>query len=404
MASWIVDGEPELDLWKMDIRRFGAQYRSQAYTLARTVEVYQQYYDIHYPNEERQSGRPLRLSPAYGRLAELGAAFGEKSGWERPNWFTPNEAAGRRAPGGRAAGPASTGRPRSARRRWRPARPPACSTSRASPRSRSPGRAPRRSWAGCAPTMSTARSARSSTPRCSTGGAGSRPTSRSPAWPADRFLIVTGTAFGNHDLGWIRKQLDDDAAAHGRVLVNDLTSAMACFGLWGPNARAILGDGHPRRPQRRRLSVPDGAPDHRRQRAPVLALRVTYVGELGWELYPPSEYGASLWDALWTAGAPHGLVAGGYRAIDALRLEKGYRVWSSDITPDETPWEAGPRLRGPAGRDGRPAARVHRAGGPRRGQGGRAPQATALPRPRRSALGLPGQRAGPDRRRRSSDG
>src|SRR5712671_5702492 len=74
----------------MDIRRFGAHYRSQAFTLARTTEVYQTYYDIHYPNEERQAGRPLRLSPTYGRLAELGAAFGEKSGWERPNWFEPN--------------------------------------------------------------------------------------------------------------------------------------------------------------------------------------------------------------------------------------------------------------------------------------------------------------------------
>ena len=96
MATWIVNGEPELDLWKMDIRRFGAQYRSQAFTLARTTEVYATYYDIHYPNEERQAGRPLRLSPAYSRLAELGAVFGEKSGWERPNWFAPNEDPGAR--------------------------------------------------------------------------------------------------------------------------------------------------------------------------------------------------------------------------------------------------------------------------------------------------------------------
>ena len=74
---------------------------------------------------------------------------------------------------------------------------------------------------------------------------------------------------------------------------------------------------------------------------PVMALRVTYVGELGWELYCPGEYGATLWDPLWDAGSAHGLVAGGYRAIDALRVEKGYRVWSSDITPDDTPYEAG---------------------------------------------------------------
>ena len=87
VASWIVDGEPELDLWKMDIRRFGPAYRSQSYTLARSIENYATYYDIHYPNEERQAGRPLRMAPTYGILEELGASFGEKSGWERPNWF-----------------------------------------------------------------------------------------------------------------------------------------------------------------------------------------------------------------------------------------------------------------------------------------------------------------------------
>src|SRR4051812_42052627 len=91
MASWIIDGEPELDLWKMDIRRFGGQYRSRALTLARTYENYATYYDIHYPNEERLAGRPLRLSPAYDEVAALGAVFGEKSMWERPNWFVPNE-------------------------------------------------------------------------------------------------------------------------------------------------------------------------------------------------------------------------------------------------------------------------------------------------------------------------
>ena len=94
MASWIVDGEPELDLWKMDIRRFGPAYRSQGYTLARSIENYATYYDIHYPNEERQSGRPLRMAPTYPILEGLGASFGEKSGWERPNWFESNAAAG----------------------------------------------------------------------------------------------------------------------------------------------------------------------------------------------------------------------------------------------------------------------------------------------------------------------
>jgi glycine cleavage system aminomethyltransferase T len=152
----------------------------------------------------------------------------------------------------------------------------------------------------------------------------------------DRYFIVTGTAFGNHDLGWIRKHDPGD----GSVTVSDVTSARACFGLWGPRARDILG-----RLTRDDLSNEGFAYMTARALSvgsvPVLALRVTYVGELGWELYPPTEYGLALWDTLSEAGSGAGLVAGGYRAIDALRLEKGYRVWSSDITPDETPYEAG---------------------------------------------------------------
>ena len=94
VAEWIVEGTPSLDTWHMDSRRFGRAYRSPAYTLARTLEVYETYYDVKYPGHERQAGRPLRLSPTYPRLAELGAAFGEKSGWERANWFEPNAARG----------------------------------------------------------------------------------------------------------------------------------------------------------------------------------------------------------------------------------------------------------------------------------------------------------------------
>jgi 4-methylaminobutanoate oxidase (formaldehyde-forming) len=149
----------------------------------------------------------------------------------------------------------------------------------------------------------------------------------------DVFQIVTGTAFGNHDLGWIR----DHAPSDGSVSVSDTTSRWACFGLWGPRAREILAPLTPdpldfRYMRMRELTVAD---------VPVRALRVTFVGELGWELYCPTEYGAGLWRTLWDEGEPRGLRAGGYRAIDSLRLEKGYRVWGADMTPDETPVEAG---------------------------------------------------------------
>ena len=122
--------------------------------------------------------------------------------------------------------------------------------------------------------------------------------------------------------------------------VADVTSAWACLGLWGPRARDILqpltksdlsNDGF-RYMTAREISLGN---------VPCLAARVTYVGELGWELYCPAEYGAGLWDILWEAGAEHGMLACGYRAIDALRVEKGYRVWGADITPEDSPDEAG---------------------------------------------------------------
>ncbi|MGN6378560.1 MAG: aminomethyltransferase family protein, partial [Gaiellales bacterium] len=151
-----------------------------------------------------------------------------------------------------------------------------------------------------------------------------------------RYRIVTGTAFGNHDLGWLRKHAPDD----GSVELVDVTSAFACFCLWGPRSRDVLA-------QLTRADVSGAEFPFMRAReiavgdVPCLAARVTYVGELGWELYCPSEYGGRLWDLLWEAGREHGIAACGYRAIDALRLEKGYRVWGADITPEDTPDEAG---------------------------------------------------------------
>ncbi len=364
VATWIVEGQPELDLWKMDIRRFGPAYRSQAYTLARSIENYATYYDIHYPNEERQSGRPLRLSPAYPLLAELGASFGEKSGWERPNWFESNE----------AAGDASL-RPRGwAGHHWSPAIGAEAlatrrtaglfdETSFAKIEVVGPGATAFLQWL-CANDIDgpIGRIVYTSMldPR---GGIVCDLTVTRVT--ADRYLLITGTAFGQHDMAWLRNHLPTD----GTVLMNDLTSGRACFALWGPRARDILG-------AVTRDDVSDEGFPYLTARAitvgsvPVYALRVTYVGELGWELYAHTEFGVALWRTLWDAGRAHGLVAGGYRAIDALRLEKGYRVWSSDITPDETPFEAGlgfaVALDKPGGFLGRDALLAAKAAGPRK--------------------------------------
>jgi glycine cleavage system aminomethyltransferase T/glycine/D-amino acid oxidase-like deaminating enzyme len=342
VASWIVDGEPELDLWKMDTRRFGAAYRSRAYTLARSIENYATYYDIHYPNEERKAGRPLRTSPTYDDLAALGAVFGEKSGWERPNWFEPN------ADDARFGG----------RERLEQLRPRGWAGQHWSPAIAAEARATREA-AALFDETSFAKLEISGSGACAflqrvCGNDIDRPVGSIvytqlldrrggiqadltvTRLATDRFMLVTGTAYGNHDLGWLRSNLPAD----GSVEIRDTTSSRVCFGLWGPRARDILGAvtpddlSHPGFPFLTVREISVGS-------VPLLALRVTYVGELGWELYAPMEYGRALWSTLWDAGREHGMVAGGYRAIDALRLEKGYRVWSSDITPDETPYEAG---------------------------------------------------------------
>ena len=335
VASWIVDGEPELDLWKMDIRRFGAAYRSQRHTLARSIENYATYYDIHYPNEERQSGRPLRTSPTYEQLADLGASFGEKSGWERPNWFESNAAAGDEAL-----------RPRGwAGMHWSPAIGAEALATRtaaglfdessfAKLEVSGPGATAFLGWM-CANDIDRAVGSVVYTQLLDRRG-GIQADLTVTRLAADRYLLVTGTAFGNHDAAWLRQHLPKD----GTVALRDVTGGLVCFGLWGPRARDIVGSvtrhdlSNEAFPFLTAREITVGS-------VPVTALRVTYVGELGWELYAPAEYGRALWTTLWEAGQPHGMVAGGYRAIDALRLEKGYRVWSSDITPDETPFDAG---------------------------------------------------------------
>lgn len=335
MASWIVDGEPELDLWKMDIRRFGAAYRSQGYTLARSIENYATYYDIHYPNEEREAGRPLRTSPTYEQLTALGASFGEKSGWERPNWFESNAAAGHESL-----------RPRGwAGEHWSPAIGAEALATRSAAGLFDESSFAKLDIAGPGATAFLGRMCANDIDRSIGSIVYTQLLDRRGGIQADltvtrlaesHYRIVTGTAVGNHDAAWLRQHLPDDDS----VTLRDVTGALVCFGLWGPRARDILGsvtrddlsnDAFPFLTAR---EITVGS-------VPVTALRVTYVGELGWELYAPAEYGRALWTTVWDAGRPHGLVAGGYRAIDSLRLEKGYRVWSSDITPDETPYEAG---------------------------------------------------------------
>jgi glycine cleavage system T protein len=331
MAEWIVAGEPSMDLWHMDIRRFGAHYRSPAYTLKRTVENYETYYDIPYPGRERGAGRPLRVSPAYGWHEANGAAFGEKAGWERVNYYETNAAAGDESL-----------RPRGwAGRHWSPAVEVEHMATRtnaglfdessfAKIEVTGPGAARLLEWL-CDNEVAREVGAVTYT-QCLNSRGGIECDFTVTRTADDAFLIVTGTAFGSHDLGWIRSHAPSD----GSVRVADVTGQYACFALWGPRSREMLAALTPDDLSNEAFPYMTSA-EITVGDVPVRALRVTFAGELGWELYCSSEYGAALWRTLAATGA----TPGGYRAIDSLRLEKGYRVWGADISPDHTPYEAG---------------------------------------------------------------
>ena len=303
----------------------------------------------------------MKTSPTYARLQELGAVFGEKSGWERANWFATNDgpAHGDRRPFGWAGQVWST----------------AIVTEHLACRERvalfdessfakievsGPDAA---AFLGrlCANDVDRADGAVTYTQLLNEhGGIACDLTVTRLA--EDRFLLVTGTAFGTHDRAWLeRHRADEDV-----IEIRDVTSAWTCFGLWGPKARDVLSSVTAD-------DVSDAAFPYLTMRgitvgdAPVMALRVTYVGELGWELYAPTEFGAGLFDLLLRAGEPFGMVPAGYRAIDTLRLEKGYLAWGSDITPEDSPLEAGlgfaVRLDGDRDFLGRSAVERMRAGG-----------------------------------------
>jgi sarcosine dehydrogenase len=362
MAEWIVEGEPGLDLWAFDVRRFGSHHMSARYLAERSVDSYWRYYQIHYPIEELISARGGRRSPLYPLLAAKNAVFGSRFGWERPNWFAPagSEAIDR---------PSFEGRPnwfgpvgaecRAARERAVLIDQSSFSKYEIS----GPG-----AFAAlqrlAANDLDKPKGALVYTQLCNERG-GIEADLTFARLDDNRFYMVTGSAFGVRDMGWIRKHLPTD----GSVTVQELTSARATINLAGPLCRQILemvADG----------DVSNEAFPYMTARAlrigfaPVLALRVTYLGELGYELHLPTEYAAHVYELLWAAGRDFGLADAGYRAIDSLRLEKRYLYWGSDITPDYTPYEAGlgfaVSLKKQSDFIGRAALEKAKAAGPRR--------------------------------------
>jgi 4-methylaminobutanoate oxidase (formaldehyde-forming) len=332
MAEWIVSGKPSLNLWPLDIRRFSFHHATKAFIYPRAVDLYGKYYAVGYPRTEHESARGIRRSPLYETLGKLGAVYGSRGGWERPNWFAP--------PGVSASDRPSFGKPnwfehvgaehRAVRERvalidqtsfskfelWGPGATAVLQRLAAADVDKPVGSVlytqlcNERGGIECDLTLSRL--------------------------DDNHFYVVTGSAFGTHDLHWIRSHLPTG----GSVILRDVTSARAVINLCGPLARQVLEKVAEEDVSNTALPFA-----HCRQitlgAAPVLAIRIGYVGELGWELHIPTEYAAHVYDRLWEAGQALGIANVGYRAIDTLRMEKGYLYWSSDMTPDYTPFEAG---------------------------------------------------------------
>jgi sarcosine dehydrogenase len=332
LAEWIAAGEPPFDLWPADIRRFGLPHGDDAWVRSRSLELYGKHYTVAWPGEEHASGRPLRRSPLYQRLRDAGAVFGEKLGWERPNWFT--------GPGEEPRDVYSFGRPN-----WFEAvgrEHLACrervalfdASSFAKLLLIGDGAEDALSWI-CANRVDVAPGRVVYTQMLNARG-GIECDLTVTRLAKDTFYIVTGTGFATHDLDWIERSIPEDLDAK----VIDVTSAFAVLPLMGPHARDLLREvtGH----DVSNSALPFGSwREIRIAGAPAQALRVTYVGELGFELHVPTEFALTVYDALIEAGGLFGLALAGYRAIESLRLEKGYRAWGAELGPDHTPLEAG---------------------------------------------------------------
>jgi 4-methylaminobutanoate oxidase (formaldehyde-forming) len=332
LAQWVVDGEAPLDLWVVDIRRFSNLHRDRQWVADRTLEAYGKHYTVGFPHEEYESGRPRIVSPLYERLKAHGSVFGSKLGWERPNWFAPEgveprdvysmgrqnwfDAVGEEHRHVREkvgifdqssfAKYELSGRDALRALDW------ICANDVAKPAGRLTYTQLLNSRGGIEADLTVAR------------------------LTEEKFYIVTGTGFRTHDFGWIEDHVGTELDAK----LVDVTEEFGTLSLMGPKARDVLAA--VTEADVSNTAFPFG---HVREIAiaghTVRALRITYVGELGWELHVPIAATGEVFDALMKAGAVHGIRPVGYRALESLRLEKGYRAWGSDITPNDTPFEAG---------------------------------------------------------------
>ncbi len=331
-AKWIMEGEAPMDLWSVDIRRFGPEFNNVHFLRDRVTEVLGLHYQMAWPNREFETGRDLKRSPVHGRLATAGACFGVKNGWERPNWFA--------EPGQSPVTEYSFGK-----QNW-------------FENHRREHMATRESVAlfdqsGFSKIDVQGRDALGFLQRVCANNVDVRPgnavytgmlNSRGGfesdltviRLAEDRFYLVTGSAQTVRDIDWLQRSRGDGENVH----ITDVTGAYSVLSIMGPESRNVIG----------RLSESDlsqaafpfgAARSIALGAATALAVRITYVGELGWELHVKSEQAGLLYDLLMDAGKNHGIRNAGHYAINSLRLEKGYRAWGAELSPDDTPLEAG---------------------------------------------------------------
>ena len=331
LAAWVMDGAPPMDLWVVDIRRFSALHRDDAWVRERTLEAYGKHYTVAWPHEEYASARPRLTSPLYGRLKARRAVFGSKLGWERPNWFAPEGVEPADLPSqGRANWFDAVGEEH---RACREAVALFDQSSFAKFEVRGPGAAGRLEWI-CANRLPREPGRLAYTQMLNARG-GIECDLTVARLADDRFYVVTGTGFRTHDGAWIHEHL-----AGADAVFEDVTEGWATLTLMGPRARDVLAAVSGA--DLSNAAAPFGSVREIRVAGQaVRALRVSYVGELGWELHMPAEAAAAVFDAVMAAGEAHGIRPAGYRAIESLRLEKGYRAWGADITPTDSPFEAG---------------------------------------------------------------
>lgn len=330
MSNLVLHGDPGMDLWPFDVRRFGDVHAQPRYLEARAIEAYGAYYKIHWPGEEAHAARDLRRSPLHAHLAAAGAVFGSKAGWERANWFSTGATA--------SDTPSFEGKPgwfdrvaeehRAIRERV------ALIDQTSFAKFEIAGR---KAFAAlqkiAANDLAGPPGKAVYTQLCNeTGGIEADVTLIHLS--DDRFLMVTGSGFGVRDSGWVSSRLP------AGVSIREVTGAYATLNICGPRARAVLQAASDDDLSNEALPFL-AAREITVGNATALAVRIGYVGELGYELYIRQEFAAHVYETLKDAGKPHGIADAGYRAIESCRLEKGYLYWSGDMSPDYTPFEAG---------------------------------------------------------------